>query len=247
MCFSFITNSFRQEQSRSLWLNYGLLGKNSLWQGCVLNPRVWPRLKQRSYVSPPTFGSSSTWHPPKMYQVICPLGHPVLNSDLGSLLLLPASTLCHPLAILYFPTFTPTNTSVPDHFLGHGFCPTIYLPSRPPSLWNFHHGPGTQLHLPLASLTLFHTHYSTWVVIPTSKFPPSCNSQLKPCLLHRGCLNYSRPRSMAPGSFVVIISWGSLGAVVPIVLNLCSLQPRPPLPSFRVRSYLPEGLSAIWV
>ena len=70
-----------------------------------------------------------------------------------------------------------------------------------------------------SSLTLFRTHCSTWVVIPTSTLPPSCTNQLKPCLRHRACLNYSRAGSMAPGSFVVTLSWGSLGAVVPRCLQ----------------------------
>lgn len=94
------------------------------------------------------------------------------------------------------------------------------------------------------SLTLFRTHCSLWVVIPMSKFPLSCNSQLRPCLLHRGCLNYSRPRSMAPGGFVITLSWGggSSGPVAPVVFSLCSLQLRLPVAPFIVQSHLPQGV-----
>lgn len=58
------------------------------------------------------------------------------------------------------------------------------------------------------SLMLFRTHCSLCLAIPVSKFLLSCNSQLRPCLLHRGCLNYHRPRSMAPGGFVITLLLG---------------------------------------
>lgn len=50
---------------------------------------------------------------------------------------------------------------------------------------------------------------------------------------------------MAPTSFAVIISWGSLGAVVPVVLSLHSLQLRQlrlPFSRFIVQSCFSEGV-----
>ena len=76
---------------------------------------------------------------------------------------------------------------------------------------------------------------STWVFSPISKFPSSCSNQLTLHLLHRGCSKHS----MAPRSFVVVISLGSLGGIFLAPLRLCSLQRWLLLSPLRVQSCLP--------
>lgn len=91
------------------------------------------------------------------------------------------------------------------------------------------------------SPVLFRTHHTTRV-ISLVQIPSILYYQLRPCLLCRGCLNYSRASSMAPRSFVIIISWGPLGAMVLFSSTSAQSFPSPLI----VQSCLPEeGVSSL--
>lgn len=100
------------------------VGKDSLLQGHVLNPRLFQEWKRDAVVSKSTCGSSSAWHQPKSFAdrdtqfwiwtwALSPHSLPLPSS--------------HPLAILYLPPFMSAYTPVPGHFLRHPFCPIIHL------------------------------------------------------------------------------------------------------------------------
>lgn len=143
----------------------------------------------------PTLGSCSAWHPPRKVPNNLPISTPSSEFGSGLSLTIPASTWCHlspfyPLPPPPPPRFLPVYAPVPDSFLRHGFCPTSYVPSRLSFPWTSPPRPGHPVRSQrcVVSLVRFRTYRSPWL-ISLVQIPSILQYQLRPCLLHRGCLN----------------------------------------------------------
>lgn len=149
-----------------------------------------------------TYGYRSTWHPPEKVQSHLPLGTP--SSEFRPELF-PGVTL---LPIYTSPTFAPTGTPVPGHFLGyHLVPPSLCLPDHRSHGLAFLRHPASS---PVGSAP--HTsRLQPASFLPRSKFPPSYSNQLTLQLPHRGWGNHSRPRSLVPRSFAVVAPYNPVG------------------------------------